>query len=116
MTAPLARIQDLRHGFGGRLALNGISTEIRPGRITGLVGPDGAGKTTLMRLLAGLLRPDQGRIEVLGHDMARDAAAAHPFIGYIPQRFGLYEDLSVAENLDMFADLHSPRASAFTQV
>ena len=106
MTAPLARIQDLRHGFGGRLALNGISTEIRPGRITGLVGPDGAGKTTLMRLLAGLLRPDQGRIEVLGHDMARDAAAAHPFIGYMPQRFGLYEDLSVAENLDMFADLH----------
>ena len=108
MTAgtPLARIEGLRHGFAGRAALTDISADIRPGIITGLVGPDGAGKTTLLRLLAGLLRPDAGRVEVLGHDMARDAAAAHPSIGYMPQRFGLYEDLSVAENLDLFADLH----------
>ena len=104
--APLARIEGLGHGFAGRPALKGISADIRPGIITGLVGPDGAGKTTLLRLLAGLLRPDAGRVEVLGHDMARDAAAAHPSIGYMPQRFGLYEDLSVAENLDLFADLH----------
>ena len=108
MTAgtPLARIEGLRHGVAGRAALTDISADIRPGIITGLVGPDGAGKTTLLRLLAGLLRPDAGRVEVLGHDMARDAAAAHPSIGYMPQRFGLYEDLSVAENLDLFADLH----------
>ena len=77
------------------------------GAITGLIGPDGAGKTTLLRLLAGLLRPTGGRVTVLGHDMSTAAAAAHPSIGYMPQRFGLYEDLTVAENLDLFADLHS---------
>ncbi len=105
MTA-LVRIQDLHHGFAGQKALRGITAEIQPGIITGLVGPDGAGKTTLLRLLAGLLRPGSGLVEVLGHDMAHDAAAAHPSIGYMPQRFGLYDDLTVAENLDLFADLH----------
>ena len=87
-------------------ALRDITAEIAPGVITGVVGPDGAGKTTLLRHLAGLLRPSTGRVEVLGHDMARDAALAHPHIGYMPQRFGLYEDLSVAENFALFADLH----------
>jgi ABC-2 type transport system ATP-binding protein len=103
---PLVRIEGLRHGFAGRPALRGISAKIVPGIITGLIGPDAAGKTTLLRLIAGLLRPGAGRITVLGHDMATDAAAAHASIGYMPQRFGLYEDLTVAENLDLFADLH----------
>jgi ABC-2 type transport system ATP-binding protein len=107
MTEELARIEGLRHSFGGRPALRNISTLIEPGIITGLIGPDAAGKTTLLRLLAGLLRPEKGRITVLGHDMATDAATAHRSIGYMPQRFGLYEDLNVAENLDLFADLHS---------
>jgi ABC-2 type transport system ATP-binding protein len=109
MAEPLVTIEALRHAFPGGhgLALGGISTRIMSGTITGLVGPDGAGKTTLLRLMAGLLRPTAGRVVVLGHDMARDAAAAHPAIGYMPQRFGLYEDLSVAENLDLFADLHA---------
>ncbi len=106
MTAPLARFAALRHSFNGRPALHDMTAEIQPGLITGLIGPDGAGKTTLLRLLAGLLRPGAGRVEVLGHDMSHDAAAAHPSIGYMPQRFGLYDDLSVAENLDLFADLH----------
>ncbi len=106
MTAPLAVVEGLRHGFGDQLVLDGITTAIQPGLITCLVGPDGAGKTTLLRLMAGLLRPRAGRVVVLGHDMTRDAAAAHPAIGYMPQRFGLYEDLTVAENLDLFADLH----------
>lgn len=106
MTPPLAVIDGLSHGFDGHLALRAISATIRSGIITGLIGPDAAGKTTLMRLLAGLLRPDAGRITVLGHDMATGAAGAHAVIGYMPQRFGLYEDLSVAENLDLFADLH----------
>lgn len=107
MTGPLARIEDLHHGFAGVPALRGISTSIAPGIITGLIGPDAAGKTTLLRLLAGLLRPEHGRITVLGHDMTTDPAAAHASIGYMPQRFGLYEELSVVENLDLFADLHS---------
>ena len=107
----LARIEGLHHSFGGHPALRGISAAIEPGIITGLIGPDAAGKTTLLRLLAGLLKPEQGRVTVLGFDMAVDAAKAHASIGYMPQRFGLYEDLSVAENLDLFADLHSlPRA------
>jgi ABC-2 type transport system ATP-binding protein len=110
MTSPLVVVEGLRQVFPGappHVALDGISAAIEPGMITGLVGPDGAGKTTLLRLMAGLLRPSGGRVVVLGHDMATDAAAAHPSIGYMPQRFGLYTDLSVAENLDLFADLHT---------
>ncbi len=87
-------------------AVRGLSVRVRAHRITGLIGPDGAGKTTLMRLAAGLLVPDEGRIEVLGLDCVRDQAAVQARVGYMPQRFGLYEDLSVQENLDLYADLH----------
>ncbi|MCK7575177.1 MAG: ATP-binding cassette domain-containing protein [Chromatiales bacterium] len=87
-------------------ALTDVSCMLAPGVATGLVGPDGAGKTTLMRVVAGLLRPDAGRVEVLGLDVARDPLAVQSRIGYMPQRFGLYEDLSVRENLDLYADLH----------
>ena len=105
----LAEVAGLRHVFAGArgAALDGVTASVAPGMITGVVGPDGAGKTTLLRLLAGLLRPTAGRVSVLGHDMATDAQAAHAGIGYMPQRFGLYEDLSVAENLSLFADLHA---------
>jgi ABC-2 type transport system ATP-binding protein len=110
----VVEIDGLRHVFPGTpptIALAGLSASIAPGTITGLIGPDGAGKTTLLRLIAGLLRPTEGRIIVLGHDMATQAEAAHPAIGYMPQRFGLYEDLTVAENLDLFADLHAMGAA-----
>ena len=106
MTA-LVELSGLQHRFGTAQALAGVEATIAAGQVTGLVGPDAAGKTTLLRLIAGLLRPTAGRVTVLGHDMAHAAAAAHPQIGYMPQRFGLYEDLSVAENLDLFADLHA---------
>ena len=103
----IATVSRLRYAYPDAVALDGIDARIEPGIITGLVGPDGAGKTTLLRLIAGLLRPTAGTVHVLGHDMATDAAAVHPSIGYMPQVFGLYEDLSVAENLDLFADLHA---------
>jgi ABC-2 type transport system ATP-binding protein len=93
-------------------ALDRLSGRIEAGRITGLVGPDGAGKTTLMRLVAGLLRPDGGAVTVLGHDTVRGAAEIQALVGYMPQRFGLYEDLSVRENLDLYADLHGLSRSA----
>ncbi|RMH32781.1 MAG: ABC transporter ATP-binding protein [Nitrospirae bacterium] len=87
-------------------ALTRVSFTVRRGTVTGIIGPDGAGKTTLMRLAATLLRPDQGHISVLGMDTQREAAAIYGQIGYMPQRFGLYEDLTVQENLDLYADLH----------
>jgi ABC-2 type transport system ATP-binding protein len=104
---PIATITGLRYVYPDAVALDGIDAAIQPGIITGLVGPDGAGKTTLLRLIAGLLLPTGGAVSVLGRDMATDAAAVRPSIGYMPQVFGLYEDLSVAENLDLFADLHA---------
>lgn len=87
-------------------ALDSINAGIQPGVITGLVGPDGAGKTTLLRLMAGLLLPTLGRINVLGLDTVNDANSLHDILGYMPQKFGLYEDLTVMENLDLYAKLH----------
>lgn len=86
-------------------ALNDVSLQVRHGRVTGLIGPDSAGKTTLMRLIAGLLVPDSGNIRVLGQDASTQSLEVQGSIGYMPQRFGLYEDLSVQENLDLYADL-----------
>lgn len=86
-------------------ALESVSAALRPGRITGLVGPDGAGKTTLIRLIAGLLEPTSGAVSVDNLDPIRDADKLRTIIGYMPQKFGLYEDLSVIENLEFHADL-----------
>ncbi len=86
-------------------ALEGVSVRMKRGLIGGLIGPDGAGKTTLMRLAAGLLSPDEGTIRVLGLDATRDSLSVQASIGYMPQRFGLYEDLTVQENLDLYASL-----------
>jgi len=96
-------------------ALREVSVELRPGTVTGLIGPDGAGKTTLMRLAAGLLAPDSGTITVLDHDATRDSLIVQASIGYMPQRFGLYEDLSVQENLDLYADLQGVPAQLRTE-
>jgi ABC-2 type transport system ATP-binding protein len=87
-------------------ALDAVSFEARHGELTALVGPDGAGKTTLIRLVAGLLRADDGAISVLGLDIVRETQRIQDRISYMPQRFGLYEDLTVQENLDLYADLH----------
>ncbi|MBS1181828.1 MAG: multidrug transporter ATP-binding protein [Proteobacteria bacterium] len=102
----LVRLDGVVKRFGaGAPALDGVSGDIRGGEITGLVGPDGAGKTTLIRLMTGLMQPDGGVITVLDHDARKEAPAIQAAIGYMPQRFGLYEDLSVQENLDLYADM-----------
>jgi ABC-2 type transport system ATP-binding protein len=96
-------------------ALDGVALEARHGELTALVGPDGAGKTTLLRLAAGLMRPDGGTLTVLGIDVSADPQQIQDRISYMPQRFGLYEDLSVAENLDLYADLHGVSAAQRAQ-
>ena len=98
-------IDGLVKHFGDTTALDGISARIRGGRLTGIVGPDGAGKTTLMRCLAALMLPSEGLISVCGLDVATRGAAIHEITGYMPQRFGLYEDLTVRENMALYADL-----------
>jgi pyoluteorin transport system ATP-binding protein len=97
-------------------ALADIGLDVRHGTLTALVGPDGAGKTTLIRLVAGLLTADGGSLEVLGIDVARHPQAVQDRIGYMPQKFGLYEDLSVQENLDLYADLHGVAAAQRREV
>src|SRR5262249_39710330 len=84
----------------------GVSFEAPHGMLTALVGPDGAGKTTLIRLATGLLRANSGELTVLGIDVAKHPQQIQDRISYMPQRFGLYEDLTVAENLDLYAALH----------
>jgi len=88
------------------VALDDVSVIVRRGSLTALVGPDGAGKTTLLRLMCGLMEPDAGDLEILGLKVAAAPQAVQDLIGYMPQRFGLYENLSVQENLDLYADLH----------
>ena len=92
-------------------ALDNFSATIKAGRITGLVGPDGAGKTTVMRLIVGLLVPTSGKITVCGRDVAKETSQIRAELGYMPQKFGLYEDLTVMENLTLYAKLRNlPRS------
>lgn len=109
-------VQDLTKEFVAKKgpaikALRGVSLQAREGRVTGLVGADGAGKTTLIRIAAGLLVPTAGRVTVLGLDSVADTIEIQNRVGYMPQKFGLYQDLTVAENMDLYADLQGvPRA------
>lgn len=103
----IIRLQGLMKQFPGqeKPAVARLECEIHTGSVTGLVGPDGAGKTTLMRMLAGLLKPSEGNASVIGLDPIEDDRALHAVLGYMPQKFGLYEDLTVMENLTLYADL-----------
>ena len=94
-----------RFSGGDAPAVDAVSARVVGGQVTGLVGPDGAGKTTLMRLMAGLLLPTEGTVRACGFDTRTDLAALKEAVSYMPQRFGLYEDLSVGENLALYADL-----------
>ncbi len=102
---PAVSLQELVRSFGPLRAVDGLTFDVREGELFGLVGPDGAGKTTTLRVLAGVLRPTSGDARVLGTSVAEDPEGMKPRIAYMPQRFGLYEDLTVRENLDFYADL-----------
>jgi len=97
--------QDLTRRFGAITAVDRLNLEVGQGEIFGLVGPDGAGKTTTLRLLCGLLDPTAGRVTVLGHDVRLELEMIKDSIGYMAQRSGLYVDLTVQENMDFYADL-----------
>ena len=102
---PQILIRGLSKRFADRTAIKNLSASIQGGQLTGLAGPDGAGKTSLMRMLAGLMAPSGGSLLVAGHDPAAEPQAVQRMAGYMPQRFGLYEDLSVDENLRLYAGL-----------
>ena len=102
---PLVQVTDVRKSYGATRAVDGLSFAVQQGELFGLIGPDGAGKTTLLRMLVTLLRPDSGAITVQGFDVARDLGHIRNITGYMPQRFSLYPDLSVDQNLRFFADL-----------
>ena len=114
MSETVIALNGLSRRFPGmdRPAVAPLTCTIRAGYVTGLVGPDGAGKTTFMRMLAGLLKPDEGRASVIGFDPLKDDSALHAVLGYMPQKFGLYEDLTVMENLTLYADLRSVTGEA----
>ena len=107
MSAPAIVLRDVTRTEKGVIKplLSSISAEIPAGCLVALVGADGAGKTTLMRVLAGLLKPQLGHVEILGGDVYSDVARTQSLCGYMPQKFGLYADLSVQENLTLYADL-----------
>jgi ABC-2 type transport system ATP-binding protein len=105
--APAAAIEvrNLSKRFGAVQAVSGVSLDCAKGEVFGFVGPDGAGKTTIMRLLAAVMSPNEGSIAIEGVDVVNDPERARAHISYMPQRFGLYEDLTVAENIEFFAEL-----------
>ncbi len=102
---PAVKFSNLTKTFGPIVALDNVKGEFHSGRLTGIVGPDGAGKTTLMRILATLLKPDSGNVSVANFDPVKQFRDVKDNIGYMPQRFGLYEDLSVMENMQLYANL-----------
>ncbi|MBD5330940.1 MAG: ABC transporter ATP-binding protein [Bacteroides sp.] len=101
----VAEIRDVSKSYGNIQALSEVSFSVEEGEMFGLIGPDGAGKSTLYRLLATLLVPDSGSLTVMGHDTVKDYRLLRRLIGYMPERFSLYPDLSISENLNFFASL-----------
>lgn len=106
VTAPAVRIQALAKSFGDLRAVDGVTLDVAEGELFGLVGPDGAGKTTVMRLLTAIMDPSSGDAWVAGYHIVREAEAIKEHIGYMSQRFGLYADLTVMENIEFYADIY----------
>jgi ABC-2 type transport system ATP-binding protein len=108
-TAPAVRMTGVVKRYGATSAVSDMTLSVERGEMFGLIGPDGAGKTTAIRLICGLLRPDAGEIRVLGRDPAAEHRAITERVGYLSQRFSLYGDLSVDENMAFFAEIHGVR-------
>lgn len=106
-------VSALRKRFGDRRALDGLSLSVSSGEIFGLVGPDGAGKTTALRIVAGLLEPNEGSVRLLGQDPFDPRTTVRESLGYMPQQYSLYGDLSVAENLAFFREMYALDRDAF---
>ena len=106
MPQPAISLRALTRRFGDVAAVDGLTFDVAPGELFGLVGPDGAGKTTTLRMLAGVLRPSSGDALMGGVSVARDPEGVKHRIAYMSQRFGLYTDLTVRENIDFYADLY----------
>ncbi len=111
MTNYLVQANGLVKHFGHTRAVDGVSLQINSGEIYGLVGSDGAGKTTTMRLLVGALLPDEGSVNVCGFDVLKQTEEARSTIGYLSQRFSMYEDLTVLENIRFFAEVRGLSSS-----
>ena len=107
--------RDLRMSYGSTRAVDGVSLAVGPGQAFGLVGPDGAGKTTTMRLLVGLLAAGRGEVTILGQDLHRAGSSVLAHVGYLAQRFSLYEELTVQENLIFFGNVRSVRGAELTR-
>jgi ABC-2 type transport system ATP-binding protein len=106
---PAVALASVEKRFGGRTAVSGLSFSVARGEMFGLIGPDGAGKTTTLRLVCGLLSADAGEVRLFGEDPYRNRAVATSAIGYLSQRFSLYGDLSIDENIEFFARVHGVR-------
>lgn len=104
--APVIAVHGLTKRFGGRTVVDAVDLSVGRGRICGFLGPNGSGKTTTLRMICGLLIPDGGEGRVLGFDMLRERAAIKARVGYMTQKFGLFADLTIAENLEFFARVH----------
>lgn len=111
MNATAVRTEKLRKIFGPIVAVDALDLEIARGDVFGLLGPNGSGKTTTIRMLCGLLAPTSGRAEVVGHDVVKEPTAVRRAIGYMSQRFGLYDDLTVEENIRFYASVYGLRGS-----
>lgn len=109
MLERVIEVQELTRRFGDFLAVDRVTFTVSAGEIVGYLGPNGSGKTTTIRMLLGLLRPTSGRATVLGHDIARESEAIRPRVGYMSQRFALYDDLTVLENLRFYAGAYGTR-------